>query len=509
MLGPGRSSLAIWTPFEAMATAHYRLLKWVCYISWKRAELSGSVYAVVGTSVVQGMDLVQGQSSIVSKPQLYQYYDETDRVVKLEYEREILEPLGGMTMAQSDVTLENTDGRFTPSKGLTCGTALFPNRPVSLFIGFEVLGQHKTVTVFKGLSDQPKDDRMSRIATIHSYDYLKFLNQYPLETTVYTNKRSDEIIKDILDTIGFSSDQYDLDVGLNTIAFAWFTKGTKAGDAIREICEAEEAMFSQDEEGIMHFENRRKYNYAPYTESQITITDDDIITWKEENSSNIINKVIVRAKPRAVVDQTEVWIDGVTEEILQGETKEIWARLENPCSSIVTPIMTTDYLANTAQDGSGSNVSANITVSIDKFTDTAKLTIQNNYAGTVYITKLRLRGTPALITSEIEESYEDTVSVLKYSTQILEIENNFIDSSTFAKYLAEAIVTKYKDPRRVISIEIRGIPHLQLRDRITVYDRELLANKDYRIIKIQGILTEGGFRQTLTLREITSSEADS
>lgn len=510
MLGSGKSSLAIWTAFDTASTATVRLLKWLVKVAWRRAEVSAAAFATVGTSLVQGTDMVQGVSSVISKPDMFQFYDESARAVKLEYEREVLEPLGGIALGQADIALENTDGRFTPNAGLTCGTALYPNRPMAINVGFDLLneGVVQTVSVFKGLTDQPHEDKISRQMTVHAYDYLKYLNQYELETTVFVNKRSDEIISSVLTTLGFSTDQFIVDTGLNTIGFAWFTKGTKAGDAIRQICEAEEAFFYQDEEGIIHFENRRKYKVAPYNAVAWVFNADDIIDWKEDDNTQIINRVIVTANPRTVQGSMEVWRDSAVETIEANSSKDVWANFDNPCSVISAPVATTDYLANTAADGSGTNVTAQVTVTRTAFGDTCLLTIQNNYNAKVYITFLRLMGTPAVVTQSIEQYYEDNDSIGKYERQQLEVNNDFIDNEGFAYYLARALVRKYKDPRRRIMIKVRGVPQLQLRDNISVYDRDTATYTNYRLMKIAGVLQGGAFYQTLTLREVTQDEAD-
>ena len=507
MLGSGKSSLAIWTAFNTMATATVRLLKWVLKIAWKRAELS-SQWATVGSSLINGIDMVQGQSSIISKPDLFYYYDESDRAVKIEYTRELLEPMGGVALGQTDISLENTDGRFTPNKGLTCGTALYPNRPMIIQLGFEVGGVDKTIPVFKGLSDQPKENKINRLLNIHAYDYLKYLNQYELETSIYVDQRSDQIISGILTDVGFSVDQFILDEGLNTIGYAGFEKGTKAGNAIKKICEAEEGFFYQDEEGILRFENRRKYNILPFTQTQWTIKSDDIIEWIEDSSVAVVNRCIVKAKPRVVKASTEIYRNMITEELQHNSVTELWVNFENPITSFSNPVATTDYLGNSQNDGGGSDLTSYISINFTGFTTTAKLLITNSYPGIVYLTYLRVRGTPAIITHEINELYQDDDSVSKYSRQQLEIENDYIDSETFAYYLARAIVRKYKSPMKRVKIKIRGVPTLQLRDKISVYDKDLDNYISYRIMKIVGVLYQAGFYQTLTLREITSFEAD-
>ncbi len=137
MLGSGISSEAIWTPFDSITTATIRPVRARVYVSWTR-QASVTNYAVVGSSVVGGTDIVQGSGDLgINEADQFDYFDETDNVIRIEYERHLIEPLGGFSMAIADVVLDNTSLRFTPNYNATIGTALRPNRPLKLFIGFK------------------------------------------------------------------------------------------------------------------------------------------------------------------------------------------------------------------------------------------------------------------------------------------------------------------------------------------------------------------------------------
>ena len=59
MLGPGQSSAAIWTPFESLSTATIRPLRARVLVAWTRQAVVDA-YAVIGTSLIGGTDIVQG-----------------------------------------------------------------------------------------------------------------------------------------------------------------------------------------------------------------------------------------------------------------------------------------------------------------------------------------------------------------------------------------------------------------------------------------------------------------
>lgn len=507
MLGSGISSESFWTPFDSVCTSTIRPIKAICYIAWTRvADIDA--YAVVGVSVVGGLGIVQGSGSPgINEADSYRYFDETDKVIRIEYERHLIEPLGGTSIAMADIVLDNTDLRFTPDYNATIGTSLKPNRPIKIFIGFQIAGTTRTIPIIEGLSLQPREDKVKRTVTISVYDFMKSLNEKPQETTIYTNQRSDEIIEDILARAGVGSINYALDQGLNTVGFAWFEKGQTAGERIRKICEAEDAIFYQDETGILRFENRDKYSKSPYSSIVWTIEPDDILEWEQQINSEIINRAIVTGAPRSVKGETEVWRDGIEEEIPGQSTLTIWAEFDDPVSSLTAPSITTDFLAYTGAGATGVNISSDITITTTTYTKTAKLDIYNDNAGTAYMYLLKMRGTPATVDYEITEVYQDGASVAEFNEHQATINNEFIDNRVFAREMAKNFVRRNKDQLSILRLRIRGVPQLQLRDKVRVKDNDMATYTNYRIIGIQGVFEPGSFTQILTLRQITSNEA--
>lgn len=506
MLGPGISSESSWTAFASLTTATVRPIKAKVLISWNRI-VDTTAYAVIGSSVVSGTDILQGAGEFaINQADSYQYFDETDRVIRIEYERNLIEPLGGTSIAMADIVLDNTDLRFTPTHNATIGTAIKPNRPIKIFIGFEVQGQEKLIPIIEGLSLQPKEDKNARTLTITVYDFMKFLNEKPLETSIYQNQRSDEIIEDILAGAGVGSANYQLDQGLNTVGFAWFEKGDTAGDRIKALCEAEEAIFYQDETGVLRYENRDKYSKAPHNSVVWTIEADEILNWAQDYSSQIVNRVIVSGSPRSVKGEAEIWRDGVEEEIPAGQSITIWANFQDPVSSLTSPSATTDYTAYSISGGTGTNLTASVSIVTTTFAKSAKMVITNASGSTAYMNYLRIRGLPATVDYELTEIFQDTSSIGTYNEYQKKIDNPYIDSKTFARSIAQNMVRRYKDPNNIIRLTVRGIPHLQLRDQVRVYDQDIATYENYRVISIQGKYENGSFIQVLRLREISSNE---
>ena len=73
--------------------------------------------------------------------------------------------------------------------------------------------------------------KKNRTIRIQAIDYVRFLLEIDLDSAIFEDKRSDELIESILNDAGFGATQFELDTGVNEdIKFAWFKKGETAGD---------------------------------------------------------------------------------------------------------------------------------------------------------------------------------------------------------------------------------------------------------------------------------------
>lgn len=485
---------SIATPVQAVLTSDYRIPRVTVRASWLKYENMSVSYAIVGSSVVNGGDLVQGQSAVITNADNFSYMDESAHVMRFEYDRRIDEPRGGISYAIANVLFDNISRRFTPDHNATIGTALESRRPFKMNIGFQISSVIRSVQVLVGLTaNRPKMARSNKTVEVDVYDYITFINNSTIAAAIYENQRSDQIIEAILVILGFGSSQYMLDTGLNTIPFAWFDKGKSAGQRIKELCEAEEGTFYQDENGILRFENRNHVASYPHQSIQRNIDADDIVSDQDDDNTPIINRAIVNAKPRKVDTSTStIWSHGTVESIAHGQSITLWAAFFEetgtnalPIKEITTPASTTDYTGNTLANGSGSDRTASLTVVATNFVETAKIVITNNHVSdTVYVTLLQLRGKAARVTQAIQAVVENANSINKYEAQEYTINNDLIQSNALATTMATNLVNKYKDPMSRRIIQIPGIPHLQLKDLVQVTNpnaENLITNPSFEV----------------------------
>jgi hypothetical protein len=151
--------------------------------------------------------------------------------------------------------------------------------------------------------------------------------------------------------------------------------------------------------------------------------------------------------------------------VAAGATDTYWSPLSYngepvPAWNYVTPITPTDYTANTAADGSGTDLSASISVSYEIYGDSVKFTVTNNH-GTddAYITLLQLRGDPVTFQKRFIE-YENAASIAEFSKHTYKSDSPYCQNSVLvAKNYSYTENFELNDP--FIEVQMRARPDRQ------------------------------------------------
>jgi hypothetical protein len=217
----------------------------------------------------------------------------------------------------------------------------------------------------------------------------------------------------------------DMDSGVDAWPYFWVDARSPA-QVIHELAHNELGTVSMAANGDLRFRSR---NY-PVTEL-LTLTSDDILSGGVRRltpAEAIRNLVQVKTSPRSEQSTQEVWRLPGALQISAGETiDDIWASFSYnsvsvPARNPITPVATTDYLANSASDGSGTNLTANVTISMNPFATQAQLSATNNGATTAWIWFLRVRGNPLAKTTTATFKYTDAVSVAQFGPRPFTLE---------------------------------------------------------------------------------------
>ena len=483
------------------------------YISFKKDYDASIDFFEVGTSLIGGTDLLKGTQDVVQEWDKFDYEDFSDRIISINYNREVDQPTSSITVAQAQFVLNNSDGLFTPSNSSSSlGDFILPRRPVKVLMGFN----DELLQVFVGLTvGLPVVDEKSKTATFNCVDFMtSFINKPLDEAVIYEDLRSDEIIQNLLeDHAGLLSSQFDLDTGTITIPFAYFPKGTTIKDGIDKVVSADLGNFFVDENGVTRFQNRVNWLSNTKVWDFSTNTVLDIRTPGEER---IINVAEVFSNVRAVQSNQKIWELESAIEVPAGDSVDIFANFSDndgdiPTTAVDDPVYidsktTSLYATNEKLDGSGAPKNGDISLDdTTLFSTSFKMEFSNSGAASVFITQIELFGTPAKVIKHIYIREQNDASIGTsdgFDEKLFRIDNDFIQDDANAESIALTIINDrgdFDDQREII---VMAVPQLQIGDVVNYTDKEI--NEDYYVTRINGTLTaKGGFTQLVELTQRT------
>ncbi len=500
--------------YATNVAAAFRPVGFGVLIAWQRMTAANVAFFTIGTSLIGGSDFIKSSGTFVTYFDKYQFTDYSNYVMNWSVQRQLGQYPYGMIMAQADVVMDNTSGLFLPYKDATIGSGILPNRPIkiSAAIGQESLMQ------FTGYTGQPELSINDRKLTLHAFDAMDYVMKSSITTSGTTtsgvatttsgylaNVNASVIFQYMLTFLGFSANQYVLDQGLQSNYGYVNLADRKFGDIMMDIVVAEQALAFVDEGGIFRFWNRQHFITTSGTQ-QFNLNYTNIVNLEYENTP-IINDVIVRAKPRTVQAKKSIWTLTTTQEIPPNSTIDIFADFQDtygelPVTSVDVPLhtsiaTTSSFTTNTSSDSSGTGAISQLTLKgVYLFGKTYKMTFQNSNANSIFITALTLYGTPAMVTTEIEQRFLDSNSIEAYGRNPsnngdpLIIDNDYIQTSSAAYSLAYTLVKEYSSPRRRYKAEIFPRPELQIGDwgQLTVPD----ANNEVKNMYLVGTQLQMG-----------------
>lgn len=481
--------------FHQMAQNGIRPHTWGLRMSFLKQFDDDITFFVLDSSILNGDDiLAPSDDNPIQEWDFYRYQNLDDRVVDMEWSREIDFPYS-VASAIADYTVNNYDNYFTPGSGSPIDGYIIPKRPLRLFWGFR---GHTNLQQFVGVTQSsPVLDSRSKTARFHALDWLAEMFSMPLtETVAMAGVTTDVVLDALFQQFGLSPSQYVLAKGRNKIPFLFFERGKNAGNAFRELMQAEGGALWIDEQGIIRFEQR----LLPIESVAMEFNDSNVEDISLSGDSEIINTVRIRTDIRAVQEFQPVYAstDPETGQTLiepirvpANGTKFHTAELTDPLLSVSTPTIgqKTDDSWFIVTDLSGNPVNSDVSISLDTLNNNNYVMLfENDNAFDVLVTQVEVWGEPAKIVDEIRYEAYDEDSVLAYGEQALEIDNNMFGSESNCESFALTILESYKSFNGVIELSVKGDPSLQLGDIISVDTREISGQ--FKVVKITNTLRD-------------------
>ena len=323
-------------------------------------------------------------------------------------------------------------------------------------IGIEPLaGQYRTQAVRVTAVDFMDDLARARVRNV----------------TIQENKRADELIDTLVtNSVSREPDSTSLAEGQSTFKVAFDNLLDAQTTVLRAIadCTLSELGYcyvkggTAYKGGILTFEDRHA---RPKTVTPAATFDNTMVELvATRNREDLINRIYVVVHPRTTDGSVSVLFEltstNASPEIPAGQTITINCPFKESsinayrvaAESLVPPVSGSDYIANSASDASGTNLTSDIVLTVStEAANSCELTITNNALVTAYLTTLQIRGTAVRDVSETVMSATNAVSSSKYGE--IDKRVDMIYESRAGEYgneIANWLLNIYKDARYVI-----------------------------------------------------------
>jgi len=419
------------------------------------------------------------------------YEDITADVEGISYERGKDEKLPfdliKANTGRCEIVVKNIDRKYTPTYS---SSVLYPNvkpkRAVRVRFTFNNTLYERFYGYIEDIIPHPK--KQERYASIFCVDGMDFLAKEDARCALQENQYTGVLVGKALDSAGWPTAKRRIDTGVDQIAL-WYSRG-KALNEIRKIEDTEVSFFYIDGSGNAVYEDRHHRLKGDHLVSQASFDDTMTDLPFEYRAQSVFNKVKCSVTPHDVAALAEIWqlVDVPNSETLAGvpslspgESRSFIASYDNFAREVVTPVATTDYLANTAEDGTGTDKTSDISLSFDSWSNGAKVTLTNDASVLVYITFLRIRGKLYTDEEAVVAVAEDSTSQDTYQKRTLDLTGDFMSDINTAEELCKYALSLRKDPQPELEMTFWGstdtlmtqILAREISGRITISNAEL------------------------------------
>ena len=409
--------------------------------------------------------------------------------------------------------LRNVNNVYTPNH-INCIGGFAFGAPVWL-----VIGGPTNYYWFKGLISQIDPINagdLSSFVDVTVVDYIDTLARHELQLPAFAqNKKMEEVIALIIANMPVAPEYVSYGTGQDTFATVFDTtrSTTRALTEIAKVTQSELGMtwIEADATGGQTLRTRGRNGFQSVA-SSATFTDADIIGAKIEYGADYYNEVVTETYPRRVdasatsvlfsLDRPVTVGAGATVNISGSYSDPDQKAVEVSGIDMVTPVATTDYLFNTAEDGTGTNITANLTVTATYGANGVNYELTNSYGSTGYVTKLQARGKGVYTFQPVTYSAEYSTGINAHGRRTLRVDMPYQDNPLVGVDFAQSVL----DAVKAIGLRVTSITYeanksaalkaafiaLNIGDRITIDLSDYGISMDAFITRVDVTVSEGG-----------------
>jgi hypothetical protein len=369
---------------------------------------------------------------------------------------------GEVLVGTANIELDNNTGRFDPYNTISpIYGYILPGRYIRVRVEYNGVIYPVFAGKIRNIVPHTQQDG-SKTVTIECEDGMRLLQGAESLNAIQTDIDIDDAIGLVLDDVNWPTVWgRDLDDSADVIPY-WWSSGV-ARNTINELASAELGYFFVDNQG------RAAFNSRHHTETAVaTMTQSDILREIEQLQpwEAVRNLIRVVAHPLVAQATGNLWEMGDKPLINNGESLVVWAPYAYnnvPVSAInvLTPVATTDYTANTAQDGSGTDKTSGFAVSRIDYGAQAKITWVNNSGSNAYLTLGKIRGDALYSASASVSQQENTTSQAAYGKLSFRLDSPWLQDSNLIADFSAWLISFLATPQNFLTVQVQGRPDIQ------------------------------------------------
>jgi hypothetical protein len=342
------------------------------------------------------------------------------------------------------------------------------------------------------------------------------------------NKRADQILTNILAQMPTQPTSTSFDEGRETYPYALDTSSSAKQPALSEFHKLAASEFGYiylKANGTLRFEGRHT---RILSSSSLWTIDDAALDASEDaldassGRGDILNTVRVTTHPKIVdvAATTVVYHQANVIRVTAGETKTLLGEFRDPVTGDAigaTEIqgingsnqMTaagTDYVANTAESGGGTDVTASFTITVAIGQSGVRFSALNSGSSDAYLTTLQLRGKGVYDRGSFDSQARNSSSVTTYGERVALFDMPYQSKIEVGQGAADYILgNEAVEVARARTVRVMGrdpftlsqILARDIGDRITVQETVTGFNNSYFINGIELTILPAGYVQAM------------
>lgn len=359
---------------------------------------------------------------------------------------------------EMEVTIDNRDGRYDPYNN---ASPLYP---------YVMPGKRFRLRVRDDSGTTVYDVMRGRIQGIVPFtqDNIEHVRITGLEATVElenskayigvsANKEAEVAVQDILNDVGWTGGSL-IENSSETIPY-WWAGGRSAILELRDLADCVLGVVFVGQDGRLKFYTRYHEPAPSYT-----LDDGDIMLGSmalEQPWEVVRNDIKIQVSVRTRYQGVDLWTAQDIFPLDAGATTEFWVEYNYNSRTavgfeVLNPVAVTDYTANTAIDGSGTDLTANITVTVISYGEVARVTVTNGSASRAFLTLLKIRG-DALVPDNLS-TVQDTspASIAKYQSREFNLKREWIQLKALADDYAYRLASLLSIPQFYPAVRLRN-----------------------------------------------------